>query len=309
MKTPSWFLKRNLTARILWPVALVYGLASKIIFKMRLFGKKSSKKPVICIGNIITGGVGKTPVVQEIARHLKNPAVLMRGYKGIKTGKVSATDTAAEVGDEAKMLSHYFDVFVGKDRRLNLPKMQKYGHIIMDDGFQNPTVEKNLSILVFDGRMGIGNGFVLPAGPLRESLRSGVKRADAVIIIGEDRKGLESKILHIKNIPVFFAERKFGKHKFGKKISAFAGIGYPKKFFKSLEELSGKKLAAKFPFPDHHEFTAIDLKKLSAAKGELWTTEKDFARLPANFAKNVKVLKMSVEIEKEFYKWLRLKKL
>ncbi|MDR0319404.1 MAG: tetraacyldisaccharide 4'-kinase [Rickettsiales bacterium] len=304
MNTPSWFLKRNFAARALSPLAFLYNAAAKAHFIVRSFGAAASKKPVICVGNIFAGGVGKTPIVMEIAQNTPNSAILMRGYGGGKTGKAVKTDTVRDIGDEAKMLSKHADVFVGKNRRANLSKMQKYDCIIMDDGFQNPTIKKTVSILVFDGNLGIGNGYILPAGPLRESLKSGLARADAVIIVGEDKTGLKNMI---KNIPVFSAARKFQSIKFGKRIAAFSGIGYPEKFFRSLRELSGRETAVELSFPDHHEFTESELSKLAAIRAELWTTEKDAARLPDWFVKKVKVLKMTTEIEKEFYKWLRSK--
>ncbi|MDR0449237.1 MAG: tetraacyldisaccharide 4'-kinase [Rickettsiales bacterium] len=271
-------MKRNFAACALLPAAFIYNAASKIHFVLRGVNPVKSKKPVICVGNIMAGGVGKTPIVREIAKFLPNSGVMAR------------------MRDEAAMLGA-----VSGPRRGVLPLMQKYKYIIMDDGFQDSGVAKDISILVFDGEMGIGNGFILPAGPLRESLESGLRRADAVVIIGKDKTNLKEKI---ENTPVFFAERKFASEKFGSKIAAFSGIGYPEKFFKSLEEVSGKKLAARIPFPDHHEFTSAELLKLSAIKAELWTTEKDAVRLPAGFAR---VLKMEIEIGKEFWKWLASK--
>ncbi|MDR2685976.1 MAG: tetraacyldisaccharide 4'-kinase [Rickettsiales bacterium] len=302
MKTPKWFMKRNWIAKALLSVSWLYLIVSKIVYKTRLFRAKSAKKPVICIGNILAGGVGKTPIVMEVAGRLKNSAVLTRGYGGKKTGRVLPIDTAREVGDEARMMAEHFDVFVGAKRQDNLPLMETYDYIIMDDGFQNPIVKKDVSILVFDGVVGIGNGFVLPAGPLRETLRSGLKRADAAIIIGEDETGLRDKI----SIPVFSAERVFEPAEFGKKIVAFSGLGYPEKFFASLEELSERAIK-RLPFPDHHNWTKRELKKIFAMPGEIWTTEKDAARLPGWALEKVKILKMKAVIEEGFYKWLASK--
>ncbi|MBN1281981.1 MAG: tetraacyldisaccharide 4'-kinase [Alphaproteobacteria bacterium] len=299
MKTPKWFLEKSPTAYLLWPVGIIYYCFSKLVYFYRLFGQKSSKRPVICIGNILAGGVGKTPIVLEIAKYLKSP-VVMRGYK--KSGET------AEVGDEAKMLTHAgIDVHVGSRKNsvklLNNKKSKT--PIVMDDGFQNPTVKKDLSILVFDENIGTGNGFLLPAGPLREPLFS-IKRADAVIVI-KGKNSVPNENYNRYGKPVFYAIKKNIMPKNNGRIIAFAGIGYPQKFFneiipRAIEEKS---------FPDHYQYNKSDLNNLlllaKREQADLVTTEKDWVRIPLDFQKSIKVAKLETNIEPSFWQWLELK--
>ena len=177
MKTPWWFLHKTPLAILLLPVSWVYYFVSHVVYSFRRFGAYKSRRGVICVGNILAGGVGKTPVVRAIATYLDAP-VVMRGYKkSSKTGNI---------GDEASMLSRTGLIVHTGDRKSNIVLLdkQKNQHtpIVMDDGFQNPKIIKDISILVFDEGIGYGNGFLLPAGPLREP-KSHVSRADAIIII------------------------------------------------------------------------------------------------------------------------------
>jgi tetraacyldisaccharide 4'-kinase len=179
--------------------------------------------------------------------------------------------------------------------------------IIMDDGFQNPTIKKDISVLVFDESIGLGNGFVLPAGPLREPI-SAVARADAVIIIGRQSPvlGRQSFINKIKKYkkPVFFAKSKTILKTGGQRIVAFAGIGYPRKFFDALKPAPVCAIA----FPDHYQYTPADLEKMFKKAGkknaQLITTEKDWVRLPAYAQKKIKFAKLEMTIEPAFWKWL-----
>ncbi|GHT58156.1 tetraacyldisaccharide 4'-kinase [Bacteroidia bacterium] len=243
MKTPNWFLKKNFIAYLLLPFSFVYKIFSKLVFFIKGRAPLRSKIPVICIGGIMAGGVGKTPIVREIAKRLNAP-VVMRGYNGTRNSRlgtrVLSSDSAIEVGDEAKMLSKDLNIYVG-DRRLNIQTINRVpcNAIVLDDGFQNPTVHKDISILVFDGRLGIGNGFLLPAGPLRETLHDGISRADAVIIIGSNDL-LKSDIQNIKNIPVFAAKTHAVRPKIRGRVIGFAGLGYPEKFHRTLKVLDFK---------------------------------------------------------------------
>ena len=182
MKTPWWFLSKNLVAILLLPLSWVYYCISSFIFFWRKKSAISSRRVIICVGNIFAGGVGKTPIVRAIANYFDAP-VVMRGYKkNKKTG---------DVGDEAMMLSRGGLVVHVGDRKSNVVLLNKQSDettpIIMDDGLQNPTIKKDISIIVFDESLGFGNGLLLPAGPLRQP-KSVLKNADAIIVIRNKNK-------------------------------------------------------------------------------------------------------------------------
>ena len=297
MKTPKWFLKRNLLSWSLCPLSLFYLIGSKIVFNFRKMHEYSSRRPVICFGNILSGGVGKTPIVRQVAKFFDAP-VVMRGYKkSAETG---------DVGDEAKMLSNdNILVHVG-DRKSNLVLLNKQksnSPIIMDDGFQNSSIKKDISVLVFDEAIGFGNGFLLPAGPMREK-KSAIIRADAIILI--KRKNIAKGFALPTNIPVFKAYNKeMCPYNNKTNVVAFAGIGYPKKFFENIP----CNVVEKISFPNHYQYSDDDIKKLiEKAKdknAKLLTTEKDWVRLPDWAKKDIKFSALDTEIEKSFYDWLK----
>lgn len=289
MKTPSWFLRKNLIAWFLLPLSGVYFFASKAVFIYRLFRQKVSKRPVICIGGLLAGGVGKTPIVRQVATFL-SAAVVMRGYKG---------------GDEAKMLKGSgLEVFEGPDRTQSIKNAEKavFTSIVMDDGFQNPGIKKDISILVFDEKVGVGNGFMLPAGPMREPLCA-IRRADAIIIIRHKGQSIDRKLKKYGK-PIFYAENKTILPRGIGKFIAFAGIGYPQKFFRNLPKKPLKTIA----FPDHYKYKDADIKKLLAvARDEnatLLTTEKDWVRLPLDVRRKIQFAPLKTTISPEFYSWL-----
>jgi len=312
MKTPFWFLTKNPIALVLLPLATAYYFASKIIFVFRSFCKKYAKQPVICVGGILAGGVGKTPLVREIAKYLDAP-VVMRGYKGTKRrGQVKSFDSAEEVGDEAKMLAQSgLKVYVG-DRVENTDLIgYSAPAIVMDDGFQNPVIHKDLSILAFDESVGTGNGFLLPAGPLRETIRSGIRRADAIIVgQSESGRGCRSVINLAKKRKkvVFFAKKELDKTGLVGKFVAFAGIGYPDKFFDALRQVPMMRVVKKIPFPDHHQYSNDDLVSLfSTARAHgarLVCTEKDWVKLPSHIQAKVRFAKQITILPAGFWKWL-----
>lgn len=297
MKTPKWFLKRNLISVLLYPLSGFYYLASKTVFNIRKKHEYISKRPIICFGNILSGGVGKTPIVRKIALYFDAP-VVMRGYKkSAQTGNI---------GDEAKMLSNDgLLVHVG-DRKSNLillNKQKSKSPIIMDDGFQNSSIKKDISVLIFDEAIGFGNGFLLPAGPLREPI-SGISRADAIIVI--KRKNVAERFALPTNIPIFTARTDeicpYGKNE---KVVAFAGIGYPEKFFDNVPA----KIVEKISFPDHYQYNDDDIKDLIKIADEnnakLLTTEKDWVRLPDWAKKQIKFSALNINIENGFYDWIK----
>lgn len=299
MKTPWWFLRKTPLAIILWPLSVLYYLVSRCVYMVRKIGAYKSRRPIVCVGNIFAGGVGKTPIVRAIACELNAP-VVMRGYK-----KCAAT---GNIGDEALMLSRAgLQVHTG-DRKSNVVLLDAQDDctpIVMDDGFQNPRIKKDISILVFDERLGAGNGFVLPAGPLREPMRA-ARRADAIIVI-KSNGGRVRKLKLPDGVPVFYATNQTVSPYGNKtKLAAFAGIGYPKKFFAALSNVVYKK-----SFADHYQYTAEDIERLKKAatrrNAKLITTEKDWVRLPADVQDEIKYARLETVIEDSFYDWLKEK--
>lgn len=297
MKTPSWFLKKNIVSYALYPLTCIYYLVSRLVFNVRKKHEFASRRPIICVGNILSGGVGKTPIVRQIAKFFDAP-VVMRGYK-----KTKDTDN---IGDEAKMLmSDNILVHVG-DRKSNialLNKQKSKSPIIMDDGFQNPSIKKDISVLVFDESIGFGNGFLLPAGPLRE-MPSAIKRCDAIIVIKKEK--IAKNFSLPTSIPLFYAVNKeVCPYTKDTPVVAFAGIGYPKKFFENVPV----KVVKKISFPDHYQYTDQDIKDLikvaNNMDAKLLTTEKDWVRLPNWAKKQINFSGLNTEIEESFYNWIK----
>ena len=296
MKTPWWFLHKTPLAILLLPLAWVYYLLGRVVYMFRKFGAYKSRRKIICVGNVLAGGVGKTPIVRAIANYLNAP-VVMRGYKkNLKTGNV---------GDEAAMLARDgLHVHVG-DRKSNIVLLNKQSDnspIVMDDGFQNPSIVKDLVILVFDQSIGYGNGFLIPAGPMREPRRS-VRRANAIMVIKNSCAARKFKLP--PDIPVFYANAQtISPYPESEKLFAFAGIGYPRKFFASLNNVVATRA-----FPDHYQYTDADLKKLIDAANRrgarLITTEKDWVRIPKWAREQIKYARMDVNIDSAFFQWLK----
>ena len=311
LKAPKFWYERNDTffSVILYPASLVFRFSSKIYTLLNR--SNSSELPVICIGNLVVGGAGKTPVALKIGQILKfsgyNPHFLTRGYAGkIKENiKVLDSHLAEEVGDESLILASVAPTWIGSDRikSVKLAKKNNADCVIMDDGFQNPVIKKNFSIIVIDGKQGFGNKRVLPSGPLRESIKRGLKRADAIIVVGDD-------IFNIKNllpssIPCFNAKFDVSKNKEifkGKNVTAFAGIAYPTKFFDTLAK-QGARIQKTINFPDHYIYNENDLLKLVETANNnqsiLVTTTKDFLRIPKNYQTIIHKLEGEIILEQE----------
>lgn len=296
MKTPSWFLKRNLIACCLWPVSIFYYMGSRFVFNYRKKHEYVSRRPIICFGNILAGGVGKTPIVRNVAKIFDAP-VVMRGYKKSKE--------TSDIGDEAKMLSNDGILVHVGDRKSNLILLNKQKSktpVLMDDGFQNSSIKKDISVLVFDEGIGFGNGFLLPAGPLREKV-SEIRRADAIIVI--KRNKIAKGFALPTSMPVFYAtNREDCPYDKQTKVVAFAGIGYPDKFFNAIPA----NVVAKRSFPDHYQYSDEDIKDLikfaESKNAKLLTTEKDWVRLPNWAQKQIKFSKLNTEIQDSFYNWI-----
>ena len=298
MKTPWWFLSKNPFAILLVPISWVYYMVGRMVFLVRSMWSIKSRRKIICVGNILAGGVGKTPVVRAIANRYGAP-VVMRGYK--------KSDQTGNVGDEAMMLARSgLAVHVGsrKSNILLLNKQDDNTPIVMDDGLQNPTIKKDVSIVVFDEGLGYGNGFMLPAGPLRVPKRM-AKKADAIIVIKSKKPKKKFKLPD--GVPVFYAKNQtVSPYDESEKLVAFAGIGYPKKFFGAL-----KNVVARRAFADHYQYTSEDLEKLFALavkkKARLITTEKDWVRLPVHVRDQIKYARLDTVIDNAFYDWLKEK--
>ena len=297
MKTPWWFLTKNPVSLLLVPFSWLYYLIGCIVFMFRKIRPVVSRRPVVCIGNILAGGVGKTPVVRAIANYFDAP-VVMRGYKkSAKTGNI---------GDEATMLARNgLAVHVG-DRKSNIILLNKQvnekGPIIMDDGLQNPSIKKDVSIVVFDEGIGFGNGLLLPAGPLRVP-KSKLKNVDAIVVIKNKNK--KKKFVLPDSVPVFYAKNQtVSPYDEDERLVAFAGIGYPKKFFNSL-----KNVVAKQAFPDHYQYNSQDIERLVALakkkNAKLITTEKDWVRLPIQIRDKIKYARLDTVIDSSFFDWLK----
>jgi tetraacyldisaccharide 4'-kinase len=248
--------------------------------------------PVICCGNVTVGGAGKTTLVLDLAQRLaaqgRRVHVLLRGYGGSVRGtrRVTPGDDPAVVGDEGLLLADVAPVWVGGDRGASGREAVAAGAdvLLMDDGLQNPSLSKDLSLLVIDGLSGFGNGRLLPAGPLREPVKAGAARCAAAVLIGDDRCGAVAQLpaglpvlrADLVQTPEVAALR-------GRRVLAFAGIAVPEKFFAGLER-EGVELAGRRPFPDHHPFTAGEIAALLDEARKLGavpvTTPKDAARLP-----------------------------
>lgn len=266
--------------------------------------------PVICCGNATAGGAGKTTVALDIGRRLGNRGIgahfLMRGYGGrIKapTRVDPAVHDSTAVGDEALLLAAERPTWVAADRGAGAKAAVAAGAqaIVMDDGLQNPTLEKDLSLLVVDGSYGFGNGRVIPAGPLREPVSAAAARARAAILIGADETGALAQLP--SSLPVLRAKLVPGPEAellAGQPVFAFCGIANPRKFFSTLQE-AGAFLAGRQAYADHYPFDEGDLRDLLAEAESLRatpvTTRKDFVRIPPAFRNRVTVVTIRLEWE------------
>ncbi len=300
MKTPEFWKKDNLLSKILAPLGGLYAVATYL--RLKTAAPYKAAKPVICIGNLTAGGSGKTPVALSIAKLLqdmgRNPFFLSRGYGGTVHNVVvnKMVHTPLQVGDEPLLLSETAPVVVNPDRASGAKLAIAHGAdcLVMDDGFQNPGLYKDLAFLVFDGTYGIGNGRAIPAGPLRENFAAGLKRAQAVIILGEDKTGIATQT----KLPIFYGKIVEEQPNIAnRQVLAFAGIGHPEKFYASLEKC-GLNPVIKQNFPDHHGYTHAELQKLinlaEEKKLDIYTTSKDYVKIPFALQKKFKVLNISV---------------
>ena len=301
-------------AYFLLPLTVLWILGLKV--KTFLVVPEKMPIPVVCVGNITLGGNGKTPSTLKIQKLLQKSGysvhILSKGYRGSARGPILIDPhihTFAEVGDEPLMMSHYAPTWISKNRRLGIKSAHAAGAdiVIMDDGFQNNSIEKDLSIVVVDTFTAFGNELILPAGPLREPIQSGLERADFLITIGTkaDKKRFHLNYGKFKlplSVNASFIPQKENINLVKKKVVAIAGIGHPKKFFASLEKFGAIIVYAK-AFPNHQPFHLKALKKLISLSHKeralLITTEKDFVRLPQALRPLFTVFKVEILFEDE----------
>jgi tetraacyldisaccharide 4'-kinase len=318
MREPAFWRHGGLAAQALAPVAAIYGAIADA--RMKRDGAQAGV-PVFCVGNLTAGGAGKTPTAialakSFLARGLK-PYFLTRGYGGSNAGPVlvSQGHTARDVGDEALLLARLAPTIVARDRAAGARVAVASGAsvIVMDDGFQNSALKKDFALLVVDGPRGIGNGHVIPSGPLRASLNAQLARANAMLVVGAISGPTRAVIAtaRARGMPVFtgnltpdvptMAELR------GKKILAFAGIGHPDKFFATLTT-AGALVRGTRTFADHHHFSKAEATELldTAAREHLAlvTTEKDITRMRgdpalAALTKQTMVLPVTMTIDDE----------
>ena len=310
IKTPEFWNHRGIMSVLLWPLSLIWAFASAT--RNHFATQSTAALPVICIGNITAGGTGKTPVTAFLYDGLRaagyRPAILIRGYGAAVSAPLwvdPSQHTIDDCGDEALMLAESRDVLVAPNRvagALVISLRGLHDVILMDDGMQNPFISKTFSIGIFDGSVGIGNGFLIPAGPLRVSMASGVQQMDIALINGDDETNIAAKLptsptqLSANLLPDPSTIDALS----GTPVLAFAGIGQPKRFFANLRK-AGCNLVHYLAFADHHPYSEIDLVRLHEDAmrlgAQLVTTQKDWVRLPAEWRERIVVSPVALALD------------
>ncbi len=297
MREPAfWYQPPSWQARLLAPAAALYGrIAAR---RMEAEGERAGI-PVVCVGNYHVGGAGKTPTVIALVALLRElgevPVIVSRGYGGRLSGPVAvdpARHTAADVGDEPLMMAGRLPVVVARDRAVGGRFAKRHGAsvVLLDDGFQNPGLVKDVSLIVIDARRGVGNTYVFPAGPLRAPLMPQMVRTDALVLVGNGTAadGVMAEIAahgglvfraHLAPVETRLAPLR------GRRVLAFAGIGDPQRFFATLRD-NGVEVVEERAFADHHPYVAAEIDDLKEAAMRqaliVVTTEKDMARLASD---------------------------
>lgn len=319
-QTPQFWEKLSWRSIILLPFSGLYYLIYCLLRRKKLVSYQS-RLPVICIGNVVIGGAGKTPCAIAIAKFLKlnhyQPAFVSRGYGGsLSSGHAievnHQTHQASEVGDEPLMLAEHAPTYIASDRMLAVKAAERnpsVNVIIMDDGLQNETVKKDIALLMMHGEYGVGNGLLFPAGPLREPLGKALKRVQAVVVNGEPSDAMVEKL---KPFSPFKAKLKpFTSSTPESDVSyvAFAGIAHPKRFFDMLET-HHYQLRATHHFPDHHAYGSEELEiimqEAATQHASVITTYKDWVRLPLAYRGKITYLPVELcfDQEEEISNWL-----
>ncbi len=308
MRAPGYWDSDGLLPALLTPVAALYGAIATL--RRRRTKSWRAPVPVVCVGNLVAGGAGKTPVARSVCARLiemgHRAHLLSRGYGGRKPGPLRVDPQAhgaPDVGDEALLLAATAPTWIARDRAAGARAAVEAGAkaIVLDDGFQNAALAKDLSMLVIDGGYGFGNRMLIPAGPLREPVDEGLARADAVVLMGADTANVAP--LLPAGLPVLAARLTPSDgvaEVSGKPVVAFAGIGRPEKFFATLECL-GCEMLGRHPFADHHFYRDHEIMiladKADKLRALLVTTAKDFVRLPEHLRSLVAYIEVEVEWE------------
>lgn len=317
--TPKFWLRScgfsALIAMMLVPFSWIYRLG--FYLKKNFIKAASVQLPVICVGNLNVGGAGKTPTALAIGHIFHEIGLefcyLTRGYGGNakspqffeKNQLASIKEAALTAGDEAILLNEIAAICVAKNRldgANQIVSKNKFKAILLDDGLQNFSLKKDFVILVVDGQIGFGNGKVMPAGPLRQKVRSGLKLADLVIIIGQKNQKLKNEITCQTSALLIEGQIRatnFAQFR-NKKILAFCGLAYPSKFFSFLEN-QGLELVKTVSFADHHKYENKELVELqnqaSALSATLLTTKKDWVKFSPILQQEIPYLDIALELE------------
>ncbi len=310
LKTPKFWVKKNLISFCLLPVSGFYLLG---FYLVKIFARTTKiSKPVICIGNAIAGGSGKTPVAIAIGKILREMSVdfafLSRGYMSDGSSFLLLTKgdiyKAEQVGDEPLLLAEIAPTFVTTNKLLGAKQLEinnKFQAVVLDDGMQSNSLFRDYTILVVDGKIGFGNGFLIPAGPMRETLGESLNKANLVVVIGNaDEKLLlklaDKKIAKANIIPINIAEFS------NKRLLAFCGLAYPEKFFSLLTE-NKVEVIKKVSFADHYPYKDKDLENICKIADEnnleIVTTKKDWVKFTPKYRKQISYLDIELVFEDE----------